>query len=75
VIDTGMGIKEEDMETIFKSFRQIDSGISRKYEGTGLGLSISKKLVELMGGKIWVTSTWGSGSTFGFSLPKERGNV
>jgi signal transduction histidine kinase len=75
VIDTGMGIKDEDMETIFKSFRQIDSGISRKYDGTGLGLSISKKLVELMGGKIWVTSTWGSGSTFGFSLPKERSNI
>ena len=75
VMDTGIGIKDEDMETIFKSFRQIDSGISRKYEGTGLGLSISKKLVELMGGKIWVTSIWGSGSTFGFSLPKERRNV
>ena len=75
VIDTGIGIKDEDMETIFKSFRQIDSGISRKYEGTGLGLSISKKLVELMGGKIWVTSVWGSGSTFGFSLPKERRNI
>jgi signal transduction histidine kinase len=72
VIDTGIGIKDEDRESIFKSFRQIDSGISRKYEGTGLGLSISKKLVELMGGKIWVTSIWGSGSTFGFSLPKER---
>ena len=63
------------MGTIFKSFRQIDSGLSRKYEGTGLGLSISKKLVELMGGKIWVTSTWGSGSTFGFSLPKERRDI
>jgi len=75
VVDTGIGIKGEDMETIFKSFRQIDSGLSRKYEGTGLGLSISKKLVELMGGKIWVTSVWGSGSTFGFSLPKERSNV
>ena len=75
VMDTGIGIKDEDMETIFKSFRQIDSGISRKYDGTGLGLSISKKLVELMGGKIWVTSISGSGSTFGFSLPKERRNI
>jgi signal transduction histidine kinase len=75
VIDTGMGIKAEDMETIFQSFRQIDSGISRKYDGTGLGLSISKKLVELMGGKIWVNSTWGAGSTFGFSLPKERSDA
>jgi len=75
VMDTGIGIKDEDMGTIFKSFRQIDSGLTRKYDGTGLGLSISKKLVELMGGKIWVTSTWGSGSTFGFSLPKERSNI
>jgi signal transduction histidine kinase len=72
VIDTGIGIKDEDRETIFQSFRQIDSGTSRKYEGTGLGLSISKRLVELMGGSIWVTSVWGSGSTFGFSLPGER---
>jgi signal transduction histidine kinase len=75
VIDTGIGIRTEDQETVFESFRQIDSGISRKYEGTGLGLSISKRLVELMGGKIWVTSVWGSGSTFGFSLPKERRDV
>ncbi len=72
VTDTGIGLRDEDLETIFKSFRQVDSGISRRYEGTGLGLSISKKLVELMGGKIWVTSTWGLGSTFSFSLPKER---
>ena len=49
VIDTGIGIKPNDMETIFETFRQIDSGLSRKYEGTGLGLSISKKLVESMG--------------------------
>lgn len=72
VIDTGIGIRTEDMETLFKAFRQIDSGITRKYEGTGLGLSICRRLVELMGGSIWVTSEWGSGSTFGFSLPKER---
>ena len=70
VIDTGIGIKKEDMETIFENFRQIDSGLSRKYEGTGLGLSISKRLAELMGGKIWVESVWGKGSTFSFSLPK-----
>jgi signal transduction histidine kinase len=72
VIDTGIGIKAEDMETIFQAFRQIDSGLTRKYEGTGLGLSICKRLVELMGGKIWVTSVWGSGSTFSLSLPLER---
>ena len=72
VIDTGIGIKIEDMETIFKAFQQVDSGMTRKYEGTGLGLSISKRLVELMGGQIRVTSLWGAGSTFSFSLPKER---
>jgi signal transduction histidine kinase len=75
VIDTGIGIKTEDMEIIFQAFRQIDSGMTRKYEGTGLGLSICKRLVELMGGKIWVTSVWGSGSTFSISLPKERKDV
>ncbi len=72
VIDTGIGIKAEDLGAIFQSFRQIDSGLSRKHEGTGLGLSISKKIVELMGGRIWVTSTAGSGSTFAFWLPKYR---
>ena len=72
VIDTGIGIKTEDMDTIFQAFRQIDSGITRKYEGTGLGLSICKRLVELMGGNIRVTSVWGSGSTFSFNLPEER---
>jgi signal transduction histidine kinase len=75
VIDTGIGIKTEDLETLFQAFRQIDSGMTRKYDGTGLGLSISKKLVELMGGQIRVTSVWGSGSTFSFSLPKERKDV
>ncbi len=72
VVDTGIGIKEEDRDKLFQSFRQIDSGLTRKYDGTGLGLSISKRLVELMGGRIWITSVWGSGSTFGFTLPKER---
>ena len=72
VIDTGIGIKTEDMDKIFEAFRQIDSGLTRKYDGTGLGLSISKRLVELMWGQIRVTSVWGSGSVFSFSLPKER---
>ncbi|MGD0821677.1 MAG: ATP-binding protein [Desulfomonilia bacterium] len=75
VIDTGIGIKNEDMETIFQSFRQIDSGLTRKYEGTGLGLSICKRLVEIMGGKIWATSIWSSGSTFSITLPKKRKDV
>ncbi len=72
VADTGIGIKEKDLETIFQPFRQIDSGLTRKYEGTGLGLSICKKLVELMGGTIWVKSILGSGTTFGFYLPTDR---
>jgi len=72
VADTGIGIKEKDMDTLFKPFRQIDAHIDRKYEGTGLGLSISKKLVELLGGKIWVESEWGKGSVFSFTLPTER---
>jgi len=75
VADTGIGIKPEDMETIFKAFQQIDSGMTRKYEGTGLGLSICKRLTELMGGKIWATSVWGSGSTFHVSLPIEKNEV
>lgn len=72
VKDTGIGIKDVDIPMIFKPFQQIDTGLSRKYEGTGLGLSICKKLVELLGGKIWVESAWEAGSTFGFSLPLER---
>ena len=71
VIDTGIGIKNEDMEKLFKPFRQIDAAITRKYEGTGLGLSICKKIIELLGGKIWVESEWGKGSTFSFTLPVE----
>jgi len=72
VIDTGIGIRPEDMDNLFKPFRQIDTGISRQYEGTGLGLSICKKLVEAMGGKIYVESKFGSGSIFTFTMPIER---
>ena len=74
VIDTGIGIKPEGMVILFAPFRQIDSGISRQYEGTGLGLSISKRLVEMLGGRIWVESDGvpGKGSTFTFTLPLER---
>jgi signal transduction histidine kinase len=71
VRDTGIGIKEEDMDKLFKAFQQIESGLTRKYDGTGLGLSISKKLAEMLGGKITVESVWGKGSTFSFVLPKE----
>ena len=69
VIDTGIGIKEEQLDLLFEPFRQVDTGITRQYEGTGLGLSICKKLVEKLGGKIWVESEWGEGSTFTFTLP------
>jgi hypothetical protein len=69
VTDTGIGIRKEDMDKIFKPFLQIDIGLDRKYEGTGLGLSICRKLVQLMGGDIWAESTYGQGSVFTFTLP------
>lgn len=69
VNDTGIGIKKEDMDKLFNKFQQIDSGTSRKYGGTGLGLAISKQLVELQGGRIWVQSKYGEGTTFTFQLP------
>ncbi len=72
VTDTGIGINPDQAEHLFKPFYQIDTGLTRKYEGTGLGLSICKKLVELMGGSIWLESEAGKGSTFGFRLPVER---
>ncbi len=72
VTDTGIGIKEEDMSGLFKAFQQVDSGIMRRYEGTGLGLYICQKLLELLGGRIWVTSRWNEGTTFCFSLPGKR---
>jgi len=69
VSDTGIGIREEDVNRLFKEFEQLDSGITRKYGGTGLGLAIVKKLVGLHGGKIRVESKYGEGSKFEFLLP------
>jgi len=67
VSDTGIGIPLDKLDAIFKSFTQVDSSTSRKYGGTGLGLTISKRLVELMGGRIWVESVADQGTTFYFT--------
>lgn len=72
VQDTGIGIKLEDQLIIFDEFRQADGSATRQYGGTGLGLAITKKLIEMMGGRIWVDSEPGQGSTFTFVLPTSR---
>lgn len=69
VKDTGIGIEKSKQKSIFENFTQADSSSTRRYGGTGLGLTISKQLVELMGGKIWLKSEPGLGSTFYFSIP------
>ena len=69
VRDTGIGIKEEDLQNIFQEFVQIDSSATRRHGGTGLGLPISRHLVEMHGGRIWVESEYGKGSSFTFILP------
>ena len=71
VTDTGIGIKEEDLGKLFVSFQQVDSRRNRSAEGTGLGLAISQKLVEAMGGEIGVTSEYGKGSDFWFTIPQK----
>lgn len=69
VRDTGIGIPADRMDRLFKSFSQVDASTTREYGGTGLGLAISKRLCEAMGGKIWVESVEGKGSTFHFTIP------
>jgi signal transduction histidine kinase/ABC-type amino acid transport substrate-binding protein len=69
VADTGIGIRHQDLASLFKPFRQLEAGLARRFEGTGLGLSICKKLIEQLGGEIRVESVAGQGSTFSFTLP------
>lgn len=69
VRDTGIGIREDKVEVIFESFRQANDSDTRLYGGTGLGLAITRKMVEVLGGNIWVSSSPGQGSTFYFTTP------
>jgi signal transduction histidine kinase len=72
VTDTGVGIAPQDQEAVFEEFRQVGTA-DKKVEGTGLGLALSRKFIELHGGKIWVKSHVGAGSTFTFTVPVGRG--
>ncbi|MEY4580434.1 MAG: hypothetical protein RL701_5137 [Pseudomonadota bacterium] len=72
VADTGIGMREQDLATLFQPFRQIDSGLQRQHEGTGLGLAICRRLTDLLGGTIEAQSVWQRGSVFTVTLPVER---
>jgi signal transduction histidine kinase len=71
VSDTGVGIAPEDQEAVFEEFRQVGASAARA-EGTGLGLAISRKFIELHGGRMWLSSVPGQGSTFTFSIPRKQ---
>lgn len=73
VSDTGIGVSKEEKSRLFKTFSQVDSSITRNFGGAGLGLVISKKLVEMMGGRMWVESDKGKGSTFYFTIEAIKG--
>ncbi|TMG99042.1 MAG: HAMP domain-containing histidine kinase, partial [Betaproteobacteria bacterium] len=72
VRDTGVGIAAQDQAAVFEEFRQVGNDYTRKQEGTGLGLALTKKFVELHGGRIWVESEPGKGSTFTFTIPTRQ---
>jgi CheY-like chemotaxis protein/nitrogen-specific signal transduction histidine kinase len=73
VADSGIGISPDQQAKLFQSFQQAESSTSRKFGGTGLGLAISKGIVEMMGGKVWIESELGKGSTFSFTIRAKRG--
>jgi CheY-like chemotaxis protein len=75
VQDTGIGISEEQRKRLFTSFEQADGSISRKFGGTGLGLAISKRIVEMMGGSIWIESELGKGASFIFEIKARKGEA
>jgi signal transduction histidine kinase len=69
VIDSGIGIREKDLQAIWEDFRQVDQSRTREFGGTGLGLSITRKLLDRLGGSVSVRSNYGEGSVFSVTLP------
>jgi signal transduction histidine kinase len=69
VTDSGPGIAPEDQQKIFEEFQQVDNSNTRRKGGTGLGLAIARRIIEMHGGRLWVDSILGQGSTFSFSVP------